>query len=138
MSKVRLLVISLCSVMLLNIVSCGYIMYPERKGQKGGKIDAGVAVLDGIGLLFFIIPGIVAYAVDFSTGCIYLPGTSASSNDESKGLNVVKVDGEITSDKIEAVLKEQAQMNLDLDNTYILSEQAGSKDDLSSQVRWLQ
>ncbi len=25
-------------------------------------------------LLFFLIPGIIAYAVDFSTGCIYLPG----------------------------------------------------------------
>jgi len=26
------------------------------------------AVLDGVGLLLFVIPGIIAFAVDFSTG----------------------------------------------------------------------
>ena len=56
-------------------------MYPERKGQKAGKIDAGVAVLDGIGLLLFIIPGVIAFAVDFNNGTIYLPGSSRSSLD---------------------------------------------------------
>jgi hypothetical protein len=30
-------------------------------------------VLNAIGLLFFFIPGIIAFAVDFSTGAIYLP-----------------------------------------------------------------
>ncbi|MFI5362229.1 MAG: hypothetical protein ACHQ49_09690 [Elusimicrobiota bacterium] len=52
---------------------CGTIMYPQREGQRGGRIDAGVAVMDGIGLLFFILPGVVAFAVDFANGTIYLP-----------------------------------------------------------------
>jgi hypothetical protein len=26
-----------------------------------------------VGLLFGVIPGVIAFAVDFSTGCIYLP-----------------------------------------------------------------
>ena len=57
-----------------SLTACGTIMYPERKGQTGGRIDPGVAVLDGVGLLVFLIPGIVAFAVDFSNGTIYLPG----------------------------------------------------------------
>ena len=36
-----------------------------------------MAVLDGIGLLFFILPGVIAFAVDFSNGTIYLPGTAS-------------------------------------------------------------
>ncbi|MDH3808256.1 MAG: hypothetical protein OES29_06465, partial [Desulfuromonadales bacterium] len=65
------------STLVLQLAACGTILYPERKGQVSGKIDVGVAVLDGIGLLFFIIPGVIAYAVDFSNGTIYLPGTAS-------------------------------------------------------------
>ncbi len=32
-----------------------------------------LVVLDGLGLLLFVIPGVAAFAVDFSTGAIYLP-----------------------------------------------------------------
>jgi len=81
----------ICSVLVFQLVGCGTIMYPERKGQKSGKIDAGVAVLDGIGLLFFLIPGIIAYAVDFNNGTIYLPGTSRGSL-EIKNIKEVKFD----------------------------------------------
>ncbi len=58
---------------LVGATSCGTILYPERRGQAAGRIDAGVAVLDGIGLLFFLVPGVIAFAVDFATGAIYLP-----------------------------------------------------------------
>ncbi len=68
----KLSTIFLVWIILLQLTSCGYIMYPERRGQRGGKIDAGVAVLDGIGLLLFIIPGVIAFAVDFASGAIYL------------------------------------------------------------------
>jgi len=68
-----------CAVLFVQLAGCGTLMYPERRGQRSGGIDVGVAVLDGIGLLFFLIPGIIAYAVDFSNGTIYLPGTSRSS-----------------------------------------------------------
>ena len=58
--------------------ACGTLMYPNRRGAQGGRVDVGVAVLDGIGLLFFIIPGVIAFAVDFSDGAIYLPGSDPS------------------------------------------------------------
>ena len=73
---VNTLRIFICTVLIVQLMGCGTILYPERKGQKSGKIDAGVAILDGIGVLFFIIPGIIAFAVDFYNGTIYLPGTS--------------------------------------------------------------
>lgn len=81
----------ICAVLIFQLAGCGTIMYPERKGQKSGKIDAGVAILDGIGLLFFLIPGVIAFAVDFNNGTIYLPGTSRSSLDLNK-IKQVKFD----------------------------------------------
>ncbi len=75
----KTLYVLVCAVLFVQLTGCGTIIYPERKGQKGGRIDLGVVVLDGIGLLVAIIPGVIAYAVDFSNGSIYLPGTSENS-----------------------------------------------------------
>src|SRR5689334_12007234 len=55
------------------LASCGTILYPERRGQTAGRLDVGVVALDGIGLLLFLVPGVIAFAVDFATGTIYLP-----------------------------------------------------------------
>ena len=56
-----------------SAAGCGTIMYPERRGQPSGQLDWGVVLLDGIGLILFFIPGLIAFAVDFATGAIYLP-----------------------------------------------------------------
>lgn len=53
--------------------SCGTLLYPERRGQPRGVIDPGVLLMDAVGLIFFVVPGIVAFAVDFATGAIYFP-----------------------------------------------------------------
>ncbi len=62
-------------IMFCQVSGCGYILHPERRHQsvKGGRIDAGIAVLDGLLLFFGILPGVVAFAVDFTTNTIYLP-----------------------------------------------------------------
>lgn len=76
-----------------GLVSCGTLMHPERRGQRGGNLDVGVVLLDGVGLFFFIIPGIIAYAVDFSNGTIYLPGWSLRhASRGNQGLMMVKFD----------------------------------------------
>lgn len=77
-------VIALCSTgLILQLTACGTILHPERKGQKSGQIDPAIAIFDAIGLLFFLIPGVIAFAVDFSNGTIYLPGgRKASLTDE--------------------------------------------------------
>lgn len=74
MKKFNICIVLLCYF----LTSCGLILYPERRGNSHGRIDPAIAVLDGVGLLFFIIPGLVAFTVDFATGCIYLGGNSKS------------------------------------------------------------
>ena len=49
------------------------MMFSHRHGQDSGRIDPNVIIMDGVGLIFFIVPGLVAFAVDFSTGAAYLP-----------------------------------------------------------------
>ncbi len=65
-------------VSMLNTAACGYLIYPERQGLRGDRVDGTVVALDAIGLLL-ILPGIIAFAVDFSTGCIYLPEDAQGS-----------------------------------------------------------
>lgn len=66
-------------VFLVAITSaCGYILYPERHGQTQGRVDPAVVALDAASLLFGIVPGIIAFAVDLSTGAIYLPPGEAN------------------------------------------------------------
>ena len=68
-------------VLLMNLTACGYFLYPERKGQSGGRVDPVVVILDGAALLFGILPGVVAFAVDFTSGSIYLPAGGRSAID---------------------------------------------------------
>ncbi len=63
----------LCGAALGGIAGCGTLLYPERRGQKGGRIDWKVVAMDGAGLLLFFIPGVIAFAVDIIEGTIYLP-----------------------------------------------------------------
>lgn len=73
-SKKKVLAVLLASTLTTQLAACGTVFYPERKGQVSGRIDPVVAIANGVGLLFFIVPGVVAFAVDFATGAIYLPG----------------------------------------------------------------
>ena len=109
-------------VFLFQITACGTIMYPERKGQVGGKIDAEVAILDGIGLLFFLIPGVIAFAVDFSNGTIYLPSNKNSllENNDSQNLIVLHIDKDkINPQEIESVISKNTGINFDIDDQRI-------------------
>ena len=103
---------------MLGATSCGTILYPERRGQTAGKIDAGVAVLDGIGLLFFLVPGVIAFAVDFTTGAIYLPHSSSRLELSPSNLQDAKIiqtkPTALTRFEIEALVKEEIGQEIDL------------------------
>lgn len=111
-----LLLVALASSQL---TSCGYIFYPERRGQTEGRIDAGVAILDACGLLFFIIPGVVAFAVDFASGAIYLPpGESRGlppSMDEDGAVVVRILPEEMDQATVEAVVSDHVGRPVDLE-----------------------
>ncbi len=118
---VKTLYVLVCAVLIVQLVGCGTMAYPERKGQKSGRIDAGVAVMDGLCLLLFIIPGIIAFAVDFSNGTIYLPNTSRSSLDP-KDIKQVKFDPKnYDNASIEKIIKQETgyEVKLYQNNTKI-------------------
>ncbi|HBJ39094.1 MAG TPA: hypothetical protein DDZ51_30980 [Planctomycetaceae bacterium] len=59
---------------ILAATGCGTLMHPERRHQQhNNRLDWRVVALNGLGLLLFFIPGVIAFAVDFYTGAIYLP-----------------------------------------------------------------
>jgi hypothetical protein len=70
------------SLLLLQFTGCGTILYSERHGQDRGRLDATVIILDGVGLFFFLVPGVIAFAVDFVTGAVYLPRGGTSDVDQ--------------------------------------------------------
>ncbi len=110
---------------LFQIVSCGTILYPERRGQAHGQIDPAVAILDAAGLLLFIIPGVIAFAVDFATGAIYLPSgkKKASLSNESNGLKVIHVNTDkLTKQHIEEIVRKHINqpVNLTLNNVQVI------------------
>jgi len=72
--------IALTTALTLASTSCGYILYPERRGQSGGAIDGGTLVMDLLWLLPGIVPGVVFLIVDFTTGCMYVSGRVAMNS----------------------------------------------------------
>lgn len=70
----RCVCFGLAACIACSTLSCGTLLYPERRGQPhSGVLDPGVVLLDAAGLLLFLVPGIVAFAVDFGSGAIYMP-----------------------------------------------------------------
>ncbi len=58
----------------LPLTGCGTILHSERIHQHHSRdIDWKIAALDGLGLALFFVPGVIAFAVDFYSGAIYLP-----------------------------------------------------------------
>jgi hypothetical protein len=109
----KLVALALVAAIALFSTSCGTLLYPERRGQPpGGPLDVGVVILDALGLLFFVIPGIVAFIVDFSNGTIYLPppnyGSLPHQTLRRKDLVPVKLAKEdMTREKIEEIVSQR-------------------------------
>lgn len=73
---------------------CGTLMYPERVGQsRNGRLDWTIVGMDAIGLIFFFIPGLIAFAIDFYNGTIFYPpsyGLRYSGHEELKVIELGK------------------------------------------------
>jgi hypothetical protein len=114
----KIICITIAIIFCLQLASCGFVLYPERRGQSHGRVDPAIAVLDGVGLLLFIVPGIVAFAVDFSTGTIYLPSSKRASN-TLKEIDEVRVihmnPDEMNLSKIEETVARHINYPLSLD-----------------------
>jgi hypothetical protein len=103
------------ALLITQVTACGTLLYPERRGQTNGQIDVGVAALDAIGLLFFFVPGVVAFGVDFITGAIYLPGGGLASLTEDELNSIKNGPDSIDVEKFKTVMAQRSDIKLPKD-----------------------
>lgn len=119
--------------MVANLTACGTILHPERKGQRNGNIDAGIAVLDAVGLLFFIIPGVIAFAVDFTNGTIYLPHGHSSGLDDHRKYTEIHINNKLDIAAVEGIFRTQTGTSIDLHQPDVEVVKLESHADLDTQ-----
>ena len=82
--------------------------------------------MDGIGLLFFLIPGVIAFAVDFSNGTTYLPEGSRRDR-----LSQIKFDPKHTTlAQIESIIKDKTGCSVKLAQENIRVSRMHSKEEM--------
>lgn len=102
------------TVAALALPGCGYVIYQDRRGLPRGdrKVDPIVVLLDGLLCLVGIIPGVIAFAVDVSSSCLFLP---AGASGEVTQLRRIQPRGLRRRD-YEAALSEALALDLRLDD----------------------
>ena len=118
---------ALVVTLLTQLSACGSIFYPDRRGQIDGKIDPAIAALDAVGLLFYIIPGLIAFAVDFATGAIYFePGKTAQIAPE-KLKPAINADGSVDNHKLQAILESELGHSFPLDDPRLIQHKGSAQ-----------
>ena len=108
------------ATLLTQLTACGSIFFPDRRGQIDGKIDPVVVVLDGIGLLFYVIPGLIAFGVDFATGAIYLPPGKTAQIAPEKLQEAIGADGKVDNSKLQAILESELGRSFPLNDPRLI------------------
>ena len=117
----------LVASLLTQLTACGSIFYPDRRGQIEGKIDPAIAVLDAVGLLFYVIPGLIAFAVDFATGAIYFePGKTAQIAPE-KLQQAIGADGQVDNAKLQTILEHELGRSFPLDDPRLIQHKGSTQ-----------
>ena len=133
--------IPICTaVIAAQLVGCGTILYPERRGQSAmEKLDVDIVILDGIGLFFFLVPGVIAFAVDFATGAIYLPrGQKSKASDLLGELELREERLTVRSvAEMERILREATGLTIELESQSVLVFRAQETEDVRSRLREL-
>lgn len=110
----------LVAALLTQMTACGSIFYPDRRGQIDGHLDPVIVALDAIGLLFYIIPGLIAFGVDFTTGAIYFPNGRTSQVDPAKLQPAIKTDGSVDNSKLQVILESELGRSLPLNDPRLI------------------
>ena len=116
MTNRRIMMTGLAAGAASLLSSCGTIIYPDRVNQEErGDLDPMILVLDAVGLFFFLIPGIVAFAVDIGTGAIYFPEGHETGERENTIFD--RMDARIRIDKqgIEKIVALKTGKRIDLE-----------------------
>ncbi|MFG3453640.1 polyribonucleotide nucleotidyltransferase [Stutzerimonas stutzeri] len=102
-----------------QLSACGTLFYPDRRGQIDGKIDPAIAALNAVGLIFYLLPGLIAFGIDFATGAIYLPDNEYSMAPE-KLQEAIGADGQIDQAKLKAIIETETGRSLPLDDPRLI------------------
>ncbi|MDP3817102.1 polyribonucleotide nucleotidyltransferase [Pseudomonas sp.] len=121
----------LAATLFTQLTACGTLFFPDRRGQIEGRIDPVVAGLNAIGILFYVIPGLIAFGIDFATGAIYLPGGVTSQVNPADLHNLVDADGQIDPSKLKALIQVQTGHSLPLDDPRLIRH-SGSVEQLAA------
>ncbi|GAB3465432.1 polyribonucleotide nucleotidyltransferase [Azotobacter salinestris] len=95
-----------------QLSACGSIFFPDRRGQIEGQVDFLVVGLDAIGLLFYVIPGVIAFAVDFTTGAIYLPPGERYSVAPESLRDTLDADGRVDPARLRTLIERETGRRL--------------------------
>ncbi|KMN20994.1 polyribonucleotide nucleotidyltransferase [Pseudomonas helleri] len=115
------------ATLLTQLTACGSIFFPDRRGQIDGKIDPLVVVLDGIGLLFYVIPGLIAFGVDFATGAIYLPPGKTAQIAPEKLQQAIGADGKVDNSKLQAILESELGRSFPLNDPRLIQHKGSTQ-----------
>jgi hypothetical protein len=115
----RLIGAALSVTLLAQLSACGTLFFPDRRGQIEGRIDPLVAGLNAIGVLFYVLPGLIAFGIDFATGAIYLPDDKYSVAPE-KLHKAVGEDGRVDPLRLKAIIEEEIGLSLPLDDPRLI------------------
>jgi hypothetical protein len=118
------------AALLTQLTACGTLFWPERRGQIDGHIDPVIAVLDAVGILFYVIPGLIAFGVDFTTGAIYLPQGRTAQVAPEKLHEAVGADGRVDNIKLQAILESELGQRLPLNDPRLIQHR-GSVEQLA-------
>lgn len=121
----------LAAALLTQLTACGTLFFPDRRGQIEGRIDPLVAGLNAIGILFYVIPGLIAFGIDFATGAIYLPDGQTVQVDPQDLKQVVDADGNVDPAKLKALIEVQTGHSLPLDDPRLI-QHSGSAEQLAA------
>lgn len=123
----RLIGGAVIAALLSQLTACGTLFYPDRRGQIEGRIDPVIAALDAIGILFYVIPGLIAFGVDFATGAIYLPGGSTAQVAPEKLHEAISADGKVDKAKLQAILESELGKHLPLDDPRLIQHKGSTE-----------
>ena len=113
-----------------QLAACGTLFYPDRRGQIDGKIDPAIAALNAVGLLFYVIPGLIAFGIDFATGAIYLPGGKTAQVDPHTLNKAIAADGKVDKVRLQAILESELGQRLPLNDPRLIQHK-GSVEQLA-------
>ncbi|MGV3278754.1 hypothetical protein ACFX5K_03805 [Rickettsiales bacterium LUAb2] len=64
--------------------ACGTLLKSNAINKPhSDKLDTSIVILDALGLLLFIVPGVVAFAVDYSNGTLFVSGHGSAKLDNT-------------------------------------------------------